>query len=164
MAIMGDVLFRMPAVRLAEAQHVHRPADTRMYLFAWATPAYRGQLGAPHAVDVPFVFGNLDARGVDRYTGCGEDRQSLADAVQDAWVAFARSADPNHSRLPLWPPYSPDARATFVFDQAHTIQDDPLREAREVWGDVPFDGRHPSLDRTVLTAREIFRSFVPFLV
>ena len=69
MAINGDLLFRMPAIRLAEAQSAHRPADTRMYLFAWRTPVRGGRLGSPHAVDVPFVFGNLHASGVELYTG-----------------------------------------------------------------------------------------------
>src|SRR5262249_3280972 len=63
MAINGDLLFRMPAVRLAEAQSAHRQADTRMYLFAWRTPVLGGRLGALHGVDVPFVFGNLRAPG-----------------------------------------------------------------------------------------------------
>jgi para-nitrobenzyl esterase len=81
MAINGDLLFRMPAIRLAEAQSAHRPEDTRMYLFAWKTPVLGGRLGAPHAVEIPFVFGNLNARGVNLYTGNGEDRRPLSNLV-----------------------------------------------------------------------------------
>jgi para-nitrobenzyl esterase len=31
-----------------------------MYLFAWRTQALGGKLGAPHTVEIPFVFDNTD--------------------------------------------------------------------------------------------------------
>ncbi|HZW32853.1 MAG TPA: carboxylesterase/lipase family protein [Isosphaeraceae bacterium] len=160
MAINGDLLFRMPAIRLAEAQSAHRPADTRMYLFAWKTPIRGGRLGAPHAVEIPFVFGNLHAKGVNRYTGNGEDRRALSNLVQDAWIAFARSGDPNHPGLPTWAVYRADARATLVFDEITTVEDDPLAAARLIWADVPFDGLHPAIEHSVPSTREMLSSFV----
>lgn len=160
MAINGDLLFRMPAIRLAEAQCVHRSADTRMYLFAWRTPVMGGRLGSPHAVDVPFVFGNLDANGVESYTGRGADRRAVSNAVQDAWVAFARSGDPNHPGLPEWPAYLPETRATLAIDTTPTVQSDPLPEERAIWGDVPFDGVHPAIERSLPSTWEILVSFL----
>jgi para-nitrobenzyl esterase len=160
MAINGDLLFRMPAVRLAEAQSVHRPADTRMYLFAWKTPVRGGRLGSPHAVDVPFVFGNLDASGVELYTGSGADREALSRRVQDAWIGFARRGDPNHPGLPEWPAYRAEGRATLVFDGLPTVEMDPQLERRSVWDAVPFDGVVPPIEHCVPTTGEILISFV----
>jgi para-nitrobenzyl esterase len=160
MAINGDLLFRMPSVRLAEAQSAHRPADTRMYLFAWRTPVRGGRLGSPHAVDVPFVFGNLHTSGVELYTGSGADRKALSEHVQDAWIGFARCGDPNHAGLPEWPAYRPETRATLVFDASPMVQEDPQPERRSVWDNVPFDGFNPAIEYCVPTTREILGSFL----
>jgi para-nitrobenzyl esterase len=160
MAINGDLLFRMPAVRLAETQSAHRPADTRMYLFAWRTPVLGGRLGALHGVDVPFVFGNLHAPGVELYTGNGEDRRALSDLVLEAWIAFAKSGDPNHPGLPNWPAYRDDSRATLVFDGTTAVEDDPMAEERSIWADVPFDGLRPAIEDSLLSTREILCSFL----
>ena len=158
MAINGDLLFRMPAVRLAETQSSHRQADTRMYLFAWRTPVLGGRLGALHGVDVPFVFGNLHAPGVELYTGNGEDRRALSDLILEAWIAFARSGDPNHPGLPNWPAYRDDARATLILDGTTTAEDDPLAEERSIWAGVPFDGRNPAIERCVPSTRDMLAS------
>jgi Carboxylesterase family/Creatinase/Prolidase N-terminal domain len=160
MAINGDLLFRMPAIRLAEAQSAHRPDDTRIYVFAWRTPVLGGRLGSPHAVDVPFVFGNLTAPGVHLYTGDGDDRAALAALVQDAWIAFARSGDPNHDGLPAWPAYRPDARATLFLGDDTTVEEDPMAAERSIWADVPFDGLRPAIGWCVPSTRELIGSLL----
>jgi para-nitrobenzyl esterase len=149
LAVLGDVLFRIPLVRLAEAQARHR-ADTRMYLFGWAPPVMGGRLGSPHAVELPFVFGNLDANGASELIGNNPEqdaeRQALSGAIQGAWVAFARSGNPEHAGLPSWPVYEPLNRHTLVFDSASIVVSDPFTEDRLFWGEVPFDGVIPALD------------------
>ena len=161
MAINGDLLFRMPAIRLAEAQAVHRPHDTRMYLFSWRTPTHGGRLGAPHAVDLPFIFGNLEQRGVQRYIGSGSERLDLSRRIQDAWIAFARGGDPNHAGLPHWPAYHPNTRATMVFDNTTRLENDPRSDERRVWGSVPFDGVSPAIEKSVPTTSEVLHSLLP---
>jgi para-nitrobenzyl esterase len=152
-AVLGDVLFRLPLIRLAEAQAGHR-SDTRMYLFAWETPVQDGRLGSPHAVELPFVFGNLDANGVSELIGNDPERQAerqaLVEAVQGAWIAFARTGDPSHPGLPPWPPYETQNRHTLVFNRLCEVQADPLGTERSVWGDVPFDGVTPSIEDLTL--------------
>jgi para-nitrobenzyl esterase len=149
LAILGDVLFRLPLIRVAEAQARHR-SDTRMYLFAWETPVMNGPLGSPHAVELPFVFGNLDASGVRELIGDDPERQaerqSLSAAIQGAWIAFARTGNPSHPGLPSWPAYESENRHTLVFDRSCAVQADPLGAERSAWGNVPFDGVTPSLD------------------
>ncbi len=161
LAINGDLLFRMPAVRLAEAQAAHRPSDTRMYLFAWSSQIRGGRLGSPHAVELPFVYGNMKAPGAEWYTGRGGDRQTVSNLMQDAWIAFARSGDPNHPGLPGWLAYRPESRATLVFDVTPSAIVDPQSEERTVWDSVPFDGVVPAIEQSLPSSREIFASILP---
>ena len=56
----GDCRFRIPSIRFAEA-HAARGLPTYAYLFTYCSPALRGVLGACHALELPFVFGTLDA-------------------------------------------------------------------------------------------------------
>jgi para-nitrobenzyl esterase len=128
----SDAVFRIPAVRLAEAQRAHAPVW--MYLFTWETPALGGMLRATHALEIPFVFDNLD-RGAELFTGTSAVRQPLAHAMHGAWLAFARTGDPNHAGIPTWPQYEPSRRATMRFDAAREVVDDPMAEDRRAWGE-----------------------------
>jgi para-nitrobenzyl esterase len=163
LAIMGDAIFRLPLVKLAEAQLLHR-GDTRMYLFAWPSPV-RGGIGSPHAIELPFVFGNLDANGVVNLTGPGKEREAVSKVAQRAWVSFALCSSPEHDDLPTWPAYDTVTRATMVFDQQCRVENDPLGRERLAWGDVPFYGQHPPLD-TLPTASDFLMSVLlrPFVL
>ena len=81
-----------------------------------------------HGMELPFVFDHVDA--VQWMTGQGRDRYALAEKVSRAWVAFARSGNPNHKGLPQWSPFSADRRATMIFDNECSAVDDPHREER----------------------------------
>jgi para-nitrobenzyl esterase len=98
-ALATDAAFRMPAVRLATAQHEHGPAW--MYRFTWETPVFGGALRSTHALEIPFVFDNLDQPGADQFTGDGPERAAIAGAMHRAWIAFVRTGDPG------WPAYEP---------------------------------------------------------
>jgi para-nitrobenzyl esterase len=130
-AIVTDRVFRIPAVRLAEAQVAHQPDHTFMYLFEWPSAAFEGRLGACHALEIPFVFDNLDKGGIDQLTG-PEPPQSIADAMHAAWLAFVHDRDPGTAAEP-WPVYDTDRRATMIFDVKGRVDDDPLSAERAVW-------------------------------
>jgi len=132
-AIMTDQVFRIPAIRLAEAQSSHQPDRTFMYLFDWESTAFDGKLGACHSLEIPFVFDNLTKPGVELLTG-PDAPQSIADDMHAAWIAFAHNGDPNGSGIPEWPAYDPDGgRATMRFDTEAHVQDDPEAAERLVW-------------------------------
>jgi para-nitrobenzyl esterase len=99
-----------------------------MYIFAWPSPVLGGRLKAAHMVDVPFVFDNVDK--APEWVGTGPDLQPLADRVSSAWVAFARSGNPNHSGLPHWPAYDINTRATMIVDRECRVVNDPGKEER----------------------------------
>jgi para-nitrobenzyl esterase len=131
-AIATDQIFRIGSIRAAEA-HARRQPDTYCYLFTWESPAMRGALGACHALEIPFVFGNLDAPGMDRFAGSGQEAAVLSEVMMDAWLAFARTGRPGHNRLPQWPPYEPTARATMVLGPEIQVLERPMDQERALW-------------------------------
>lgn len=92
--------------------------------------------GAFHTMDIPLVFGTLDAKGSE--TGAGADARSASKAMQDSFVAFARGGDPNHAGSPRWPRYTLDDRATMIFDVRSRVENDPRRWQRELFARVPY--------------------------
>jgi para-nitrobenzyl esterase len=131
-AIESDRMFRIGSIRAAESQSQHQ-ALTYMYLFTWESPAMKGALGACHALELPFMFGTLDAPGMDRFAGSGPDAERLSELMMDAWTAFARSGTPAAKGMPAWPPYDTGRRATMVFGQSVGVEDAPLDAERQVW-------------------------------
>jgi para-nitrobenzyl esterase len=63
-------------------------------------------------------------------TGGGADAMALADKVSDAWIAFARTGNPNTPKLPNWPAFNAKDRPTMVIDNVSKVVNDPLREQR----------------------------------
>jgi para-nitrobenzyl esterase len=49
-----------------------------------------------------------------------------------AWIAFARSGNPNTEALPQWPAYNVKNRATMIFDINSRVQNDPYSEVRRI--------------------------------
>ena len=92
--------------------------------------------GAPHMLDIPLVFGTLDASG--SITGTGAVSRAVSDAMMHAFISLAARGDPNAAGLPRWPMYRLDQRATMIFDAPPRIEDDPRREQRELFARVPY--------------------------
>jgi para-nitrobenzyl esterase len=66
-------------------------------------------------------------------TGSGTDRYPLAEAMSSAWVAFARTGNPNHPGLrDVWVPYNNTRRATMVFNNECTLINDPYGSEQRV--------------------------------
>jgi para-nitrobenzyl esterase len=130
-ALQTDWWCRIPALRVAEA-HAGGPAGTYMYEFAWPSPAFGGQLGACHALEIPFVFDTLDL-GPRQLVGAllgPEPPQILATEMHDAWVRFATTGDPG------WPRYDLERMATMRFATPSTVVDDPRAAERGLWHGV----------------------------
>jgi para-nitrobenzyl esterase len=128
-AVSTDRLFRAGSIHLAE-RHRAAGGDVYMYRLDFTSTVMGGQLGAPHALDIGFVFDNLHASLLH---GSRPEAQALADQMSEAWLAFARTGDPNHPGLPVWPVYDEGRRATMVFDVECTVADDPDAEERQAW-------------------------------
>ena len=129
-AIFGDYMFRMPGVRLVEAQQANQQA-AYSYLFTWKSPAMGGVLGACHGLEIGFVFGNYN----DMFCGSGPEADKLAKCMQDAWLAFARTGDPSCESIGKWPVYG-SKRMTMILDKNCHVEMAPYEEERQAWENV----------------------------
>ena len=86
------------------------------------------KLRSMHTMDVGFVFDNVDIAKSE--LGEGKDRQPLADKMSAAWVAFAKTGNPNHKGIPNWTPFNSTQRTTMVFNNECKVVNDPYKEER----------------------------------
>jgi para-nitrobenzyl esterase len=129
-AIGSDVRFRVGSVRWAANQRAVG-GKAWLYLFTHASPARRGALGSCHALEMPFMFGTLNAPTQDKFAGTGPDVERLSREMMDSWLHFARSGDPAHRTIAPWSQYDAATRPTMIFDtKGSGQQSDPFGEER----------------------------------
>ncbi|KRB86923.1 carboxylesterase [Sphingomonas sp. Root710] len=100
---MSDLVFRWPARRFAE-EHKGR---THAYEFDWRSPAFSGELGACHGIELPFVFDTLPTVTGPRGLAGEAPPQALADRLHRIWVDFATDGS-----LP-WAPFDRETRLVY---------------------------------------------------
>lgn len=115
---------------LADRKAAQGCAPVYQYYVSWRSPVEGGKWGATHALDIGFVFDNV-AKSASM-SGVGDEQQALADVMSEAWLAFARSGNPNHAGLPTWPRYDAEKKATMVFDNKPQVVNDPRGKERAV--------------------------------
>jgi para-nitrobenzyl esterase len=121
-AIMTDGAFRVPAARLAAAQHA-AGGEVHAYELAWRTPV--ADLGACHALELAFVFDTLARSSL--MTG-DTAPPALADEMHRAWVAFGAGGDPG------WPAWTPSERPVMTFDEHSDVVRGPRADELDLWG------------------------------
>lgn len=109
---------------------------TWVYQWDWPSPVAGGKWRAPHILDIPFVFDNVDiARAI---TGGSGEANALAAKVSDSLLAFARNGNPNTKALPAWPTYSLAKRETMLFDIVSRVASDPRGAERRFIDTIPY--------------------------
>ncbi|MFF7981539.1 carboxylesterase/lipase family protein [Streptomyces sp. NPDC007901] len=129
-AIMGDALFGAGSRALAGAHAAHPDSATFAYEFAWRSTALNGELGATHAVELPFVFDLAQLpqlQGASALLGPDKPPVELATRMHETWVRFATTGNPG------WDPYDTERRATMRIDTEWTQVDDPRSRERRAW-------------------------------
>jgi para-nitrobenzyl esterase len=121
---------RQNAVAQAERKAAQGGAPAYLYWFQWQTPVLDGRPRAYHCSELPFVFYNTDRCAA--MTGGGAEARDLAGKIADAWLAFAKTGNPNHKGLPKWPAFTAAECQTMVFDTACAVQNGPDDEQRRV--------------------------------
>ncbi len=121
--IMGSDAFREAILLEADRKAAQAQAPVYQYYFTWRSPVRDVKLRTFHTLEIPFVFDNVDA--AQAMTGTGKDRYPLATRMSSAWVAFARTGNPNHPGLPHWTAYDSTRRATMILNDECRMADDP---------------------------------------
>jgi para-nitrobenzyl esterase len=127
---------RRNAIAQAERKAAQGRGAVRMYQWDWATPAYDGKFGAVHGIDVSASFHSYR----DSFFNGMKEGRLMADRLASAWVAFAKTGDPNNPQIPHWPTYDAKMRATMVFDNDTRVENDPRPEIRAFWAAMPPPG------------------------
>lgn len=117
-----EAMFRLPALAMADSR-VANGATT--YVYYWTRQSALPYMEACHAVELAYVFGNLDQT---MYTG-DNIYVPLSRQVQQMWVNFAKNGNPGLDSL-QWLPYDTVTRPTMVLDTVSGMQFDPLGRQR----------------------------------
>ncbi|WP_176440808.1 carboxylesterase/lipase family protein [Oceanicola sp. 22II-s10i] len=133
---MSEQMYRRNDRLAADIRSAHPgAAPTYSYLFRWKTAALNGHLACPHTFCIPMVFGTTES--ASELLGRPREARALSDKAQDAWLAFARTGDPNTDSLPAWRPYNAGDRPTMIFDDTCGMMDDPMPELRTLFETLP---------------------------
>jgi para-nitrobenzyl esterase len=133
--IAGDASsLREASYTIAERKFRQGRATEYLYTFNWRSPVSNGKLRAMHCMELPFVFDHPDLIGF--MTGMGAERYELATNLSEAWAAFARNGNPNHSGIPRWNPWNPADWPAMVFNRETAAVNDPWGEERRALAEV----------------------------
>jgi para-nitrobenzyl esterase len=106
----------------AEHKAAQNAAPVWLYELDWQTPVEEGKWRSPHSLDLAFVFDNVAKS--ESMVGNGDAPRALAEQMSTAWIAFARTGNPNNKTSPQWAPFRLPERATMVFDvRSHVVND-----------------------------------------
>jgi para-nitrobenzyl esterase len=125
--ITSDRSYGAPVMKIAERRAALGKGPVYLYYFCWESPIEGGRLKSPHTIEIPFAFDNVKAA---RLTSTSPDAPALADKVSSAWIAFARTGNPNTPKLPRWPAFNAKDWPTMVFNNESKVENDPIREQR----------------------------------
>ena len=114
-----DTVFRKPSIDLVEMKAEFSQSPTYTYMFAYEFPYDDGK-PAWHCSEIPFVFNNSDKIPICNIPGVSD---KLEAAMFGAWVAFAKSGNPNNADLAVeWPTCKPGDTATLIFDRECSVR------------------------------------------
>ena len=135
LSIATDVGFRLPAVWLAEGHS--RVAPVYIYRFDYSTPLLKLLLiGAAHATELPFVWGNLGApKDPTLKLGGAKTAKAVSGRMRTRWINFATHSEPAGAPgEPEWLPYRDDDRACLIIDKRDAVAHDVDAHILSAWG------------------------------
>lgn len=138
----------LDSVLQTERKAAQGAAPVYSYRLMWRTPVEGGRRITPHSLDLPFVFDNV-AFAPDMVGEPTGETESLARAMSESWIAFARAGDPNNPAVPSWAPYDLGSRTVMHFDVPATAVPDPHHDERVAMSRYPTQqARSRALHRT----------------
>ncbi|KAJ7889615.1 esterase 1 [Mycena leptocephala] len=119
-ALLGDVLIQAP--RRFWSQTASAGGTTvYSYMFIDPQPQNPPFLGVAHLSELPYIYGGIT----------GPDKVALSVMMQDYWISFATSLDPNDgkgSTRPTWEEYGVDQRIIQLNSTGTTMIADDFRQ------------------------------------
>lgn len=114
--------FRNPCLAQAAAKAGQRGAGVWLYRFDYnPTTVLDGRVRAFHCAEMAYALDNVD-RCLNA-TGGTDEARALAAKMSGAWLAFARTGNPNHPGLPHWAPVTNAGPfANMVFDRVCRVE------------------------------------------
>jgi para-nitrobenzyl esterase len=129
-----DTAFRCPSMMVAD-WNSKSGIPTYQYQFSRGVPGHP-EIGAEHASEVVYVFGNLDEQHPGRPNYQDED-YAISKAMQTYWTNFAKTGTPDGSGLPHWPRYDATSRKFLEFTDQRPTPGAQLRHKQcEVFAQV----------------------------
>ncbi len=110
---------RAYCVKIAQRRAAINAAPTYNYWCQWRSTNFEGRGLSHHEIEMPLVFRNSDV--LPQFTGASAQARALSTKMADAWLAFARTGNPNIKALPSWSPVTPKEATAMVFDNACRI-------------------------------------------
>ncbi|MEU8888636.1 carboxylesterase family protein [Streptomyces sp. NPDC048442] len=142
--LLGDAMFAMPSIRVAEAQ-VRAGGHAWMHRFDHQPPmAPYDILGPTHAADIPclwsrepsFDLASLSGNPADGFMDMSEADKAASAALQDAVLSLVREGRPSLPQGPQWPAYDEKSRAQMLIKASPELALDPMGARREAWEGV----------------------------
>ncbi len=121
-ALITDRFFRLPTLAAAQARSGQAP--TYLYEFAWRSPVM--DLGAAHAMEIPFVFDNLGSADAALVLGPAPP-SALGSELHATWIRFATTGDPG------WPPFDASYPIMTWDGEKSGVVLDPRADERRSW-------------------------------
>ena len=104
----------------------HTAAGNTGYEYQFSRTVHgQEEKGAPHASEIPFIFGTLPVW--QRMRNYNDSDQQYAQIMQEYWTNFAKKGDPNGGSLVKWPKFDARARAYMDFTDAGPVVKEGLR-------------------------------------
>lgn len=104
-----DTWFVQPSREFARAMDQQ---ETPVWMYHFTKPVW-GWMGAAHAAEIGYVFGNLKEPK--------PDDAALSEAFMDYWVQFAKTGNPNIDGRSKWPAYSSAKDQHLVMDKKISV-------------------------------------------
>jgi para-nitrobenzyl esterase len=111
-------------------------APAYLYNFGYKSnarfPGTEIEMGAMHAMDIPFKFYNVESG----MAGSRPDRFIASRNMTGYWTAFARTGIPAAEGQPDWPAYELETRPSMRIDVQCKVLYDRFGTEREMWEEV----------------------------
>ncbi len=128
--------WRPAVIEIERRAALSAAAPTWSHELHWGSPVDPG-LRAHHALDVTLMMDNVALS--NRFTGTSPQAFRMAATLSEAYIAFAKTGNPNNPTIPHWPTYDLTRRATMAFDLKSHVIADPRREPRMLFSTVPYE-------------------------